>query len=104
LDDGAALPNPFTLSVPRDEKPHRLRATAAGFSEQVEQVQFDADKQVVVRLSALANGLAPRSTQPKGAASVPDHPASSAARPFELPPVVKRPPRKLDSDNPFATP
>lgn len=103
LDDGTALPNPYRFSVTRDESNHRLRATAAGFSERAQQVRFDSNKEVVVTLSALPGGAQPR-TVVTTTGSVPGHSEASQPRPGELPAVVKRPPRKLDSDNPFAVP
>jgi hypothetical protein len=104
LDDGSALPNPYKLSVAKDGISHRVRAAAAGFNERVEHVRFDGDKEVALTLSALPSGAQPRSIGTKVGSAAPAHSESPVVRPGELPPVVKRPPRKLDSDNPFDTP
>jgi serine/threonine-protein kinase len=104
LDDGSALPNPYKLSVAKDGISHRVRAAAAGFNERVEHVRFDGDKEVELTLSALPSGAQPRSIGTKVGSAAPVHSEAPVVRPGELPPVVKRPPRKLDSDNPFATP
>jgi hypothetical protein len=61
LDDGAALPNPYLLSVKPDRAVHRVRASAAGFSDGVQEVNFDSNKEVAIALtpSAGATGTQP---------------------------------------------
>ena len=106
LDNGSALPNPYKLSVAKDEIVHRVRAAAAGFNDRVERLRFDENKEVTLTLSALSlsTGTQPRSTGTKVGTAAPIHSDAPLVRPGELPPIVKKPPRKLDSDNPFATP
>jgi serine/threonine-protein kinase len=102
LDDGSALPNPYTFSVARGELEHHLRATAAGFSDRTQPVRFDSNKEVVITLPALtrtqshSGGASPTSTTP--------HVDPGTTRPGDLPTITKKPPRTLDSDNPFAKP
>lgn len=111
LDDGSALPNPYVVSAKSDSAVHRLRASAAGFRDRVEEVHFDSNKEVLIALvrSNGSNGTQPHTATGKvgttGAAATPQsspHPGTPA-HVGELPPVVKKPPRTLDSDNPFAT-
>jgi serine/threonine protein kinase len=99
LDDSAALPNPYTFSVPRGDAEHRVRASAAGFSERTQPVRFDGSKDVLLTLSALA-----RTQTHSVSAATPGHVDPATTRPGELPTIVKKPPRTLDSDNPFARP
>jgi eukaryotic-like serine/threonine-protein kinase len=107
LDDGAALPNPYKLAVPPDAGVHHVRAAAAGYSERVEEVRFDHGQEIAISLPMIAGDARPRSGPGKSSnLSVPSaHTASPAAlHTGELPPVVKKPPRTLDPDNPFASP
>lgn len=113
LDDGSALPNPYQLSVAPDRGTHRVRAAAAGFSDRVQEVRFDSDKEVSISLTpstAAASGTQPRTVPGKvgtgpvsGATTPQSSPHPPPTRVGDLPPVVKKPPRTLDSDNPFAT-
>jgi len=114
LDDGSALPNPYVLSTKRDLGVHRVRAVAAGFGDRVQEVQFDSDKDVTIALtpSGPLNGAQPRTATGKvgGGLGAPATAPASQTTPRqpppthvgELPPVVKKPPRTLDPDNPFA--
>ncbi|MET0791671.1 MAG: serine/threonine-protein kinase [Polyangiaceae bacterium] len=111
LDDGAALPNPYKLTVARDHATHRVRAAAAGFSDRVQEIHFDASQELTLALSPAGNNPPPRTVGTRvgaGAVGVAAPPASASttahARTGDLPPVVKKPPRTLDPDNPFATP
>jgi eukaryotic-like serine/threonine-protein kinase len=108
VDDGTALPNPYTLSVPRDQAVHRVRAAAAGFNARVQEVNFDGSKEITIALSPVSSGAHPRTVTGRvgaNASPVPavPHTAATTAHVGDLPPVVKKAPRTLDSDNPFAT-
>jgi eukaryotic-like serine/threonine-protein kinase len=107
LDDGAALPNPYKLAVTPDALPHRVRAAAAGYTERVQDVSFDRDQELALNLVTIAGDTRPHNGSGKStAAGVPSTHTTPAVttRAGELPPIVKKPPRTLDSDNPFASP
>jgi serine/threonine-protein kinase len=112
LDDGAALPNPHKMSVPADSRPHTVRATADGHAEAEQVVMFDRTKEVVVRLqeeraSAGRKPVGRKTAQTTRQPAAPTQPAAAPAptsTPAQDPsmPVVRKPIRTLDSDNPFA--
>ena len=109
LDDGAALPNPYKLTVSRDQATHRVRAAAAGFSDRVQEIHFETNQELVLALSPLGANTPSRPVGAKvgggsGPAIAPPPSATTAhaAHTGDLPPVVKKPPRALDPDNPFA--
>lgn len=103
LDDGAALPNPYKLTVTPGAAPHLVRAAAAGFNERIEEVRFDASKEVLISLSGITGSGRPHvpSTKPVAASNVK---TTTPPRVGELPTVTRKPPRTLDPDNPFARP
>ncbi|HET9931877.1 MAG TPA: serine/threonine-protein kinase [Polyangiaceae bacterium] len=115
LDDGPPLPNPYTIRVAPDARQHHVRAHLAGYEDHEETVVFDQSRQLSFALSKQTGG-APRGRAPAvRVASVtnPTPPADTPAAPTqptaprnlgELPPVVKKPPRALDAENPFAKP
>jgi hypothetical protein len=108
LDDGAELPNPHRLTVTPDSKVHTVRAKAEGHAETEQVVVFDRTKEVVLRLQEDRASTAARRTGRK----VVQRPSQPAAAPTPAPtpapqqdpsmPVVRKPIRTLDSDNPFA--
>ena len=105
LDDGPPLPNPYTLNVVPDSRPHRLRVRLAGFEDREQDITFDRGRDVVVVLRASAAGN--RKPGPRVATPQQPHVGEQPAKPQqpkmgELPPVGKRVPRTLDNDNPFA--
>lgn len=105
LDDGPALPNPHYVTVTPDSRPHRVRAAASGYADSVQEVAFDRSKEIVVVLREQTPGV----RKPSGARPVAGTPtvtpsATPTRKLGELPPVTKKPPRSLDSDNPFAQP
>ena len=99
LDDGPALPNPYRLTVQPDALPHRVRASASGFSERAEELRFDESKDVLLTLSASSPGVRPHISKPPTGAP---EPPSPTVAPGELPKVTGKRPRTLDPDNPFA--
>jgi serine/threonine-protein kinase len=119
LDNGPPLPNPYSISVSADGSSHQLRASADGYASRVEQVTFDRSKEIVLVLSeargsgngrrpavpgaAAARAPARPGAPPPSIAPPPEQPPVEPGRKFgELPTVVKKPPRSLDNDNPFA--
>lgn len=109
LDDGAALPNPYKLTVARDSATHRVRAAAAGFNERIQEIHFDANQELTLALAPMSGATPTRPTTPGvkvGGGTAVTPPASANSHPVhtaDLPPVVKKPPRTLDPDNPFET-
>jgi serine/threonine-protein kinase len=103
LDDGPALPNPYQLTVLPDSKSHQVRASAQGFADRTEELRLDGSKEVRLTLSALTtSGHAPIA-KPKSSSEA-THSGTPAPTSGELPKVVTKRPRVLDSDNPFAAP
>jgi hypothetical protein len=113
------LPNPYSISVSADGSSHQIRASADGYASRVEQVTFDRSKEIVLVLSeaqaphnnrrAAAPGVpaarapARPNTPPSPVPPSPEQPQVEPGRKFgELPTVIKKPPRSLDNDNPFA--
>jgi len=104
LDDGPALPNPYQLTVPPDSKAHQIRASAPGFVDRTEELRLDTNKEVRLTLSPLPPGTHVPIAKPKASAE-PTRTGTPASTSGDLPKVVtKRPPRVLDSDNPFESP
>jgi serine/threonine-protein kinase len=111
LDDGSELPNPHRLTIIPDSKVHTVRAKAEGHTESEQVVVFDRTKEVVIRLQEERTSSAARKVSGRKAAP-PTRPATAAAQPAPTPtpapaqdpsmPVVRKPIRTLDSDNPFA--
>lgn len=111
LDDGPPLPNPYTMRVPADTRQHRVRAHLAGYEEREELVVFDQSRQVAFALTK-QTGSGPRGkapavrvasiTTPPPAEANPEPTRPAGTRMGDLPPVVKKPPRALDEENPFA--
>jgi hypothetical protein len=112
FDSGPPLPNPYSISVVPDGSTHKLRAFAEGHAERVEQVTFDRSKEIVLVLSAVQGSSKkpvrqpPRTTNSPGPepGPAPAPPNDPQRKLGELPTVVKKPPRSLDADNPFAKP
>ena len=111
LDDGPALSNPYTAVVIPEARPHRLRVSAAGYAERIEDITFDRSREILITLQET----------PKTAAAPPSHryvppapPPTSQPPPAALPPVpatasrldlpqIPKPPRRvMNTDNPFA--
>ena len=103
LDDGPALPNPYLLTVAPDSKPHQVRASAPGFADRTEELRLDGNKEVRLTLAALPPGARNPTQKPKASAE-PTHAGTQAPTSGDLPKVVTRRPRVLDSDNPFGNP
>jgi serine/threonine-protein kinase len=103
LDDGPALPNPYQLTVLPDSKSHQVRASAQGFADRTEELRLDGSKEVRLTLSALATGGHTPIVKPKPSSEV-THSGTPAPTSGDLPKVVTKRPRVLDSDNPFAAP
>jgi hypothetical protein len=113
LDDGAELPNPHRVTVTPDSKVHTVRAKAEGHGETEQVVVFDRTKEIVLRLQEERGSSAGRKapvrkggqpTRPATAAATQPTAAPTPAAPTQEPgmPVVRKPIRTLDSDNPFA--
>ncbi|MGC4094240.1 MAG: serine/threonine-protein kinase [Polyangiaceae bacterium] len=110
LDDGPPLPNPYTVRMSPDTRPHRVRARLSGYEDREELTTFDRSREISLSLSKQTAAA----RKPSGAAATrpatgtpttpttPDATPDSKPRMGELPPVIKRPPRTLDSENPFA--
>ncbi|HET9955653.1 MAG TPA: protein kinase, partial [Polyangiaceae bacterium] len=117
IDDGPPVPSPYALEVQPEARVHRIRVSLAGYRERTEQIVFDASKEVAVLLepearpgrkaalrSAVVSSVRPNNpsvTNPEPAESPQPAPAPSR-KVGELPTLTKKPPRVLDSDNPFA--
>jgi serine/threonine-protein kinase len=105
IDDGPERSTPFVLRVPADHKAHAVRASAHGYRDRQLSVAFDRDQQIAVTLEP-ASGSARNVRRAAGApAPPPDQTAAPAPAhhgPGDLPAVVQKPRRALDSDNPFA--
>jgi serine/threonine protein kinase len=97
VDDGTVLPNPYRLDVFADSRLHRVRASASGHADAEQSVSFDRSKEIVIVLAASA-----KSARTTGTLKLAPAPAQTERRFGELPQVVKKPPRTLDSENPFA--
>jgi len=102
LDDGPALPNPYQLTVLPDAKVHQVRASATGFADRTEELRLDGNKELRLTLAAVAPGARPPFTKAKPSAEA-TH-GTPAPTSGDLPKVVTKRPRVLDSDNPFASP
>jgi serine/threonine protein kinase len=104
LDDGPALPNPYTASLVPDGKLHRLRVRLAGFEDREQDITFDRSRDVVVvlRPSSTSNRKSTVRTGGTQQPAVVEPPKPQQPRMGDLPPVSKRVPRTLDNDNPFA--
>jgi serine/threonine-protein kinase len=107
--DGAPVNNPFSAAVMRDSRPHTVLAKADGFVEKEEVVVFDSARNVTIKLEAAPAGAKKgvairRPVTPSHAAATPAAPAEPARPSQQDPgmPVVRKPIRTLDSDNPFA--
>ena len=118
FDNGPAQPTPY-LAKESTGTAHRIRAKLPGYAELDQEVVFDRDKEVVLRLRELPstntastpirrNGGNNRAPTPVTQQPAPTPVAAQdpAPRPAlgELPTVGKRVPRTLDNDNPFAKP
>jgi len=96
--DGVVLEsNPATLRVPADSTPHRLSAVLPGYHDQVQSLDFERDRHVVMSLSPLVAEPEPRvrvtpSARPRLSASPRGSAAPSTAT------------RHLDTHNPFEGP
>ena len=113
LDDGSPLPNPYTVHVAPDKLQHRVRAKLAGYEEQIETITFDQSRNVSLALSKQQATSSRRTASVRvasatGSTTTPQSPPTDAPKHEtvlgELPSVVKKPPRQLDNDNPFAKP
>jgi len=111
IDDGPALPNPYTLRQPPDLRTHRVRARLNGYEEREEVMSFDRSREISFSLrKQSATGRKPAIAAPRVNATATGAPSTAEAAPSdtpkprlgELPPVVKKPPRTLDEQNPFA--
>jgi len=116
LDDGPAAGSPYLARAAGGSSPHKVRAKLAGFADLEQDVMFDRDKEVVLHLRALP-GATSAAPSPKRVAwnrspvtgNTPATPTENNPPPAntgrqalgELPAVVRKPPRTLDSDNPF---
>jgi serine/threonine-protein kinase len=113
LDDGSPLPNPYTVRVAPDSRPHRVRAKLTGYEEQIETITFDQSRNVSLALSKQQVTTSRRPTPVRVASATSPSPNTPAPQDApettkpglgDLPAVVKKPPRQLDKDNPFAKP
>ncbi len=89
--------------------PHKVRAKLAGFADVEQEVLFDRDKEVVLKLRELQVTASnqrrfPLNKPPPVAVTPPTTTTPEPPQPRigDLPPVTKKPPRTLDADNPFA--
>ena len=114
IDDGPALPNPYRLEVTPDAERHRLRASAPGYVEQVQDLWFDQSKEVSIALPQIVEAPAvpaARVTPKPGGQRAGRNKPAEALQPAaqnqpgtgDLPVVSKRPPRQIDVDNPFGS-
>ena len=51
--DGEAVGNPFSRTVPKDGKPHRITATLSGFGPVAQVISFDRDRELILTLTAV---------------------------------------------------
>lgn len=105
LDDGPALPNPYSVSLVPDGRSHRLRVHLAGYEDREQDITFDRsrDLSVVLRPApASGNRKVVRSNNTSVTPAVPDQTQHTGPKLGELPAVTKKVPRTLDNDNPFA--
>src|SRR5262249_6230090 len=113
VDDGPALSSPQDLSVVPDGRVHRVRARLSGFEDREETLTFEQNQSLVLvlkpsshRATASNRRAATRSATPAQITTpAPDattSPANPGRKLGELPTVIKKPPRTLDSENPFA--
>jgi len=103
IDDGPERSTPFVLRVPADDKPHAVRASAHGYRDRQLSVAFDRDQQIAVTLEP-TSGSARNARRLAGAPAPPPEQTAAPAHhgPGDLPALVQKPRRALDSDNPFA--
>jgi serine/threonine-protein kinase len=105
IDNGPERSTPFVLRVPADDKAHTVRASAHGYRDRQLSVAFDRDQQIGVTLEP-ATGSARNLRRLPGAPAPPAEQTTATPPvhhgPGELPALVQKPRRALDSDNPFA--
>lgn len=104
LDGGPALENPFVATVQRDGIEHTVRAAAPGYVDNTQTLRFDRDKEIVLVLTRKSPPPAQRAVKAAAQTSPrasPAPPEEDAPRP-DLPHVIHKPVRQLDSENPFA--
>lgn len=102
IDDGPDRSAPLVLRVPADGKAHRIHASAHGYHDKVLSIAFDRDQELAISLDPLGGTRSVRHSA--APAAPPQEPSQTAAHhsPGDLPTVVQKPRRSLDSDNPFA--
>jgi serine/threonine-protein kinase len=103
LDDGPALKNPLVTSAPRDELDHLVRATAEGYADSTQTLRFDRSREIVLVLKEKRRSPAAQPRVASGSTPVRQVSPPETHTPKKgLPPVVRKPVRELDSENPFA--
>ena len=109
FDDDPLEPNPFVRKFMKDGSRHTLRAEAPGYETQRETITLTGDAPIVVTLN-LQRATGTKAAQPKS----PGKETQIVATPPTAPPApsitsggaidtmpTKRPPKKIDTENPF---
>lgn len=107
LDDGPPLPNPYSVSLVPDGRPHRLRVHLAGYEDREQDLTFDRSRDVAVVLRPLPAGTNRKVARTNNnttttSTTAPDQTQHTGPKLGDLPVVTKKVPRTLDNDNPFA--
>ncbi len=106
IDDGPALPNPYALSTTPTAQVHRVHAKLAGYVTGVQDVAFDADREVVITLRPHVASSGRRPAAPTRVAAAPATQPPPPTTPDSVTPASSHRPTKrvrtLDNDNPFS--
>jgi eukaryotic-like serine/threonine-protein kinase len=104
VDGGRELTSPVTLEVEADEAVHRVVARSPGYREQVRELAFDRSQELVLELEKAPRTSGPARVNRPAPGPVVRQPEPKSAPLNDAPVVMKKPPRQLDNDNPFASP
>jgi len=83
--DGEAVGNPFSRTVLKDDRPHRITASLPGFGPIAETISFDRDRELILKL--LAAPEAPSRSSTRARASAHGKPAAAPAGTVEAKPA-----------------
>jgi eukaryotic-like serine/threonine-protein kinase len=93
LDDKPLAGNPARATMLRDSATHQVRIEAPGYAAKVDNITFERDRNMDIALNKVAVDTSAR------------HPAEGRATPAPIDdmarPVGKKPPRTLDTSNPY---
>jgi hypothetical protein len=94
--DGKAISgNPVVLEVPRDQKPHEIRAFSPGYVPTVKTIRFDRDLSLEIALQKVSVDPAATASVNRSAVPRPGRPGI-AHGPVRVPPKVEATPAPCD--------